>query len=86
MITITQKVTMNNLSQKSSDDALNLMFFKIPTDVVLQIGTGTLIGAVLGAKALEETLQAIGQASEEVFRGDRLPMLKFPVENESEFN
>lgn len=59
------------------------MLFNIPTHVLLQIGTVALVGAVLGGKALGETLQAIGQASEEVFRGDRLPVLKFPTENES---
>lgn len=73
---------MNNLNQKSLDEGFNLIFFNIPTQIVLQICTGTVIGAVLGSKALEETLQAIGQASEEVFRGDRLPVLKFPAETE----
>ena len=73
---------MSNLNQKSSDDGLNLMFFNIPTHVLLQICTGGVIGVVVGGKALEETLLAIGQASEEVFRGDRLPVLKFPAETE----
>lgn len=40
--------------------------------------------ALLGGKAFSETLKAIGEASEELFRGDRLPVLKFPVERESE--
>jgi len=31
------------------------------------------------SKAVAETLQAIGQASEEVFQGDRLPILKFQL-------
>ncbi|MBW4639383.1 MAG: hypothetical protein KME05_14310 [Gloeocapsa sp. UFS-A4-WI-NPMV-4B04] len=73
---------MSNLNQKSSDDGLNLMLFNIPTHVLLQICTGAVIGVVVGGKALEETLLAISQASEEVFRGDRLPVLKFPAENE----
>lgn len=73
---------MSNLNQKSSDGGLNLMFVNIPTDVLLQICTGAVIGVVVGGKALEETLCAIGQASEEVFRGDRLPVLKFPAETE----
>ena len=60
------------------------MFFNIPTDVLLQVCTGAVIGVVVGGKALEETLLAIGQASEEVFRGDRLPVLKFPAETESD--
>jgi hypothetical protein len=29
-------------------------------------------------KATGEALKAIGEASEEVFRGDRLPILNFP--------
>lgn len=37
-----------------------------------------LIGLV-GGKALADGLESLGQASEEVFRGDRLPLLHFPV-------
>lgn len=68
----------------SQTDGLDLIFFRIPPEAVLQISTGPVLMALLGGKALSGTLQAIGQASEEVFRGDRLPVLKFPVETESE--
>ncbi len=37
-----------------------------------------LLGLV-GGKAIADTLQSLGQASEEIFRGDRLPVLHFPV-------
>jgi hypothetical protein len=30
---------------------------------------------LIGSKALAEVIQDIGQASEEIFRGDRLPIL-----------
>lgn len=60
------------------------MFFTIPQQVLLQLSTGPALMAMLSGKAVAETLQSIGQASEEVFRGDRLPVLKFPVETESE--
>lgn len=62
-------------SQKSSEDGLNLVLFSIPQQVLLQLGTATVLVALLGGKAFGETLQAVGQASEEVFRGDRLPVL-----------
>jgi hypothetical protein len=74
---------MPSSSQKYSDEGLNLILFNIPQDVILQIGTGAVLVALLGSKALSETLQAISQASEEVFRGDRLPLLN-PVETESD--
>lgn len=60
------------------------MFFSVSQEILLQLGTGPVLLALLGSKAACLTLQAIGQASEEVFRGDRLPILKFPVETESE--
>jgi len=63
---------------------LNLLFFTIPQEILLQLGTGSVLLALLGGKAAAQTLQAVGQASEEVFRGDRLPVLKFPSETESE--
>lgn len=60
------------------------MFFSISQETLLQLSTGPLLLALLGSKAASQTMQAIGQASEEVFRGDRLPILEFPVEAESE--
>ena len=67
-------------SQKDSDNGLIL--FNIPQDVLLPLGSVTVLVALLGGKAFFETLQAVGQASEEVFRGDRLPVLN-PGETES---
>lgn len=72
-------------SQKDSDNGLNLILFSIPQDVLLPLGTVTVLGVLLGGKAFFEALQAIGQASEEVFRGDRLPVLN-PIETESQLN
>lgn len=69
---------------RSETDGLNLIFFTIPQQILLQVGTAPLLLAVVAGKAAAETMQAIGQASEEVFRGDRLPVIKFPVETESE--
>lgn len=74
---------MTSPSQKYSDSSINLGFFSIPQDVVLQLGTGAVLVALVGGKAFSETLQAIGQATEEVFRGDRLPVLQFPIETNS---
>lgn len=78
------KQPMPSSSQKHSEpDGLDLNFFTIPLNILLQISTGPLLMVLLGSKAGSETLQTIGQASEEVFRGDRLPPLKFPVETKS---
>ncbi len=60
------------------------MFFSLPQEILLQLGTGAVLLTMLGGKVAAQTLQTIGQASEEVFRGDRLPVLKLPVETKSE--
>jgi hypothetical protein len=70
-------------SKTTKTEGLDLFFFSIPSEVLLQLGTGAMVLGVLGSKAVDQTVQAIGQASEEVFRGDRLPLLKFPVETDS---
>jgi len=57
---------------------VKLLFFSIPNDLLLQIGTGSLLLGLIGSKAVAQAVRAIGQASEEVFRGDRLPVLPFP--------
>ncbi len=73
---------MTSPSQKYSEDGFHLVLFSIPQEILLQLGTATVLVTLLGGKAFFETLQAIGQVSEEVFRGDRLPVLN-PGETES---
>lgn len=46
----------------------------------LLLATAPFVLGMLAGKAVSESLQAIGQASEEVFRGDRLPVLHFPTQ------
>ncbi|MBD1924325.1 hypothetical protein H6F77_25110 [Microcoleus sp. FACHB-831] len=52
--------------------------FPFTTECLLSLATGPLLLGVLATKALAECLDAAGAASEEVFRGDRLPVLHFP--------
>jgi hypothetical protein len=49
--------------------------FKVPTQILLSLGTAPMLLMLIGSKALAEVIQDIGQASEEIFRGDRLPIL-----------
>lgn len=72
---------INSHSQPSSKDGLDLGLFTIASSVLLQLGTVPVLGALVGGKALAPTLKAIATASEEVFRGDRLPILPFPEKN-----
>lgn len=69
---------MPSPNQKRSADELNLIFFSIPQQILLQISAGPVLLALLAGKTTAQTLQAIGEVSEEVFRGERLPVLKFP--------
>ncbi|NJR38168.1 MAG: hypothetical protein HC781_04080 [Leptolyngbyaceae cyanobacterium CSU_1_4] len=46
------------------------------TGVWVGLGTAPLLLGILGAKAIATALQELGTASEEIFRGDRLPILK----------
>ncbi len=68
-------------SNDSAQTGLNLGLLTIPQSILLQMGTTSLIVLVLAQKTATETLNAIGQASEELFRGDRLPILDFPNQN-----
>ncbi len=56
---------------------------KNPPTVWLSITTGPMLIALMVAQSFGEGLQELGKASEEVFRGDRLPLLNFPVEGEA---
>ncbi len=74
---------MSSSRSKHPEAGLNLVFFSIPQAILLQLSTGPVLAGLLMGKATAETLQNIGQASEEIFRGDRLPVLKFPTHTES---
>jgi hypothetical protein len=50
----------------------------LPVEIVVSLATGPLLLGVLCGKASLKFLQALGEASEELFRGDRLPVLQFP--------
>jgi len=49
-----------------------------PLDFYLSITTPGVLGILVMIVALEEIVISIGLASEEVFWGDRLPLLKKP--------
>lgn len=51
---------------------------EIPTEFLLSLATGPMLLGILAAQAVGSWLQSAGLASEEVFRGDRLPVLHVP--------
>jgi hypothetical protein len=56
----------------------------IVTEFFVGLATGPVLLGVLSAGAIFSWLQAAGLASEEVFRGDRLPVLHFPESEREE--
>ncbi|MGI2909001.1 hypothetical protein [Tolypothrix sp. VBCCA 56010] len=66
----------------SSNSGLNLGLITIPQFLMTQTGTASILLLLLGQKATQSALEAMGQATEEIFRGDRLPILNFPNEDE----
>jgi hypothetical protein len=68
-------------SQPSSDSGLNLGLFTIPTSFLLQVGTASILLLLTAEKATLDSLQNFGEASEELLRGERLPILNFPDPN-----
>ncbi|MDZ7959810.1 MAG: hypothetical protein RMY34_18330 [Aulosira sp. DedQUE10] len=74
---------MSPATQKPSPNPeLNLLLFSIPQSLLLQIGTASILLLFTAGNASVKALEAMGQASEELFRGDRLPILDFPEDNE----
>ena len=57
----------------------------IPIDFLLSLATGPMLLGVLSIEAVFSWLQAAGVSSEEVFRGDRLPILHFPDSGREDF-
>lgn len=49
---------------------------QLPTKILLSLSTAPFLLILLGGKTLTGLMQEMGQATEEIFRGDRLPVLK----------
>jgi hypothetical protein len=58
--------------------ATNPLGLPIPIDFLLSLATGPLLLGVVSLEAAFRGLQTSGINSEELFRGDRLPLLPFP--------
>jgi len=70
-------MTFENQGKKQQQD-IDLFFFSLSPQVLLQIGTGSVLLAMLGLRAYSELIESVGQSAEEILRGDRLPLLPFP--------
>ncbi|MFM6307298.1 MAG: hypothetical protein ACKPGB_03330, partial [Dolichospermum sp.] len=60
---------------------LNLISLAIPLSCFLQAGTVCMLILIIAQKTTGEALISLGEASEELFRGDRLPVLSFPEDH-----
>ncbi|MBD0388961.1 MAG: hypothetical protein KME50_33670 [Nostoc desertorum CM1-VF14] len=69
--------------QPSTNPTSNLDLFSIPQSFLLQIGTASILLLLITGKTTVRALEGIGEASEELFRGDRLPILDFPEDHET---
>jgi len=49
-----------------------------PVNIYLSVATIPVMGVLITATTLAELIVSVGLASEEIFRGDRLPLLKKP--------
>jgi len=52
----------------------------LPAGLLLSLATGPVLVGIVGIKAVSLAVQEFGQWSEELFRGDRLPILNVPPE------
>ncbi|AUT04037.1 hypothetical protein CLI64_28685 [Nostoc sp. CENA543] len=65
-----------------ANTGLNLVLFTIPQSLLVQMGSASILMLLSAGKVSVNALESIGQASEELFRGDRLPILPFPDDTE----
>ncbi len=64
-----------------SQSGLNLIAFTISPSCLLQVGTVPILMLLIAQKVTAEALVSLGEASEELLRGDRLPVLNFPEDH-----
>lgn len=54
-----------------------------PHDLLLSAATVPLLAVLIAGRAVNEVMMSLSQVSEEVFRGDRLPILRFTQPHET---
>lgn len=60
---------MSNVSPNASSS-------KVSTNILISLSTVPLLLILVGSRAIASAMKDMGQTSEELFRGDRLPILK----------
>ncbi|WAL62275.1 hypothetical protein [Thermocoleostomius sinensis] len=55
---------------------------QMPTRILLSLSTAPLLLILISSRTIAHWLQEMGQTSEEIFRGDRLPILKISPRQE----
>ncbi|UBF24416.1 hypothetical protein K9N68_22310 [Kovacikia minuta CCNUW1] len=68
---------MNSSDKVSPKTSLPLTDLIVP-EFLLGLATAPLLVGLVGTKVVTQALRELGELSEEVFRGDRLPTLNFP--------
>lgn len=53
----------------------------IATSILVSLATTPWLLTIVAIRATEKLLERTGVASEEIFRGDRLPVIHFPTDN-----
>lgn len=62
---------------KSLGDEQSLLNFKLDPEVLLGLTALPVLVGITGASAIAASIHELGRMSEEIFRGDQLPILEF---------
>jgi hypothetical protein len=73
---------MDSFDKSSSRSDSQPVDFVNP-ELLLGLATVPMLAGLVVGKALLGALREVGTMSEEIFRGDRLPLLNFPVSSDS---
>lgn len=65
-------------SNTKSTESIPPVWQSVPPSLLLSAVVLPVLAGLVGGRLTLKGLQELGQASEEVFRGERLPLLKFP--------
>lgn len=60
--------------KKASEDELTLSL-RVNPEILLGLATLPVLAGLVGIHAISQSIQELGVLSEEIFRGDRLPVL-----------
>jgi len=66
------------MKSQHNNKTATISIFELPVEVLVSLATSPALALLIASKAISGLLEGFSKRSEELFRGERLPSVRFP--------